>query len=524
MKDEDKTKEQLINELVELRQRVAELEAADTGRLSAEQAGKRAQKDPFVHDSEDQPVVQPTMYQSPVLLVTIIALLIFVSEVFVMIIIPFLPPFPTSFEVLLDSAFLVILLSPMLYFFLFRPLVLHITERERAEKTLRESEEIFRSISTSAQDAVIMIDSEENISFWNEAAEGMFDYSSPEALGKELHMLLAPERYYEAYREGFGKFKTTGRGAAVGKTLELEAVRKDGTEFPIALSLSAVKLRGKWNAIGIVRDITERKQAEEALRESEEKYRTILETIEDSYFEVSTAGNFTFFNDSLCRLLGYSEDELMGMNNREYMDDENARKVYQTFNAVYRTGESARAFDWEIIRKDGTRRFVEASVSLMRDPTGKPIGFRGVVRDITERKRAEKALRESEERLRGLFETMAEGIVVIAPDGQIVRANPAAERILGLKRAEIETRKYVAPEWEILRPDGTPMPPEEMAGPQAMKEKRLVKDVVMGTKRPDGSISWINVSAAPLINEAGELEGVVGTFADITERMRAEEA
>jgi PAS domain S-box-containing protein len=141
----------------------------------------------------------------------------------------------------------------------------------------------------------------------------------------------------------------------------------------------------------------------------------------------------------------------------------------------------------------------------------------------TERKLTDEALRESEERLRSLFETMAEGVILIAPDGQIVQANHAAERILGLKRSEIEARNYVAPEWEILRPDGTPMPPEEMAGPRAMKEKRLVKDVVMGVKRPDGSIAWINVSAAPLINEAGRFEGVVGTFADITERKRAEE-
>ena len=142
----------------------------------------------------------------------------------------------------------------------------------------------------------------------------------------------------------------------------------------------------------------------------------------------------------------------------------------------------------------------------------------------TERKLAEEALRESEERLRSLFETMDEGVILIAPDGQIVQANLAAERILGLKRSEIEGRSYVSPEWEILRPDGTSMPPEEMAGPRAMREKRPVTDTVMGTKRPDGSISWINVSAAPLIDEAGKLGGVVGTFADITERKRAEEA
>jgi two-component system cell cycle sensor histidine kinase/response regulator CckA len=132
-----------------------------------------------------------------------------------------------------------------------------------------------------------------------------------------------------------------------------------------------------------------RKEAEEALRSSEEKYRTILENIEDGYYEVDIAGNFTFFNDSMCRIYGYPEEELMGMNNRQYTDQENAKKLFKAFNKVYRTGESIKQFDWEIIRKDGTKRSIESSVSLMKDSSGNRIGFRGVVRDITERKGAE---------------------------------------------------------------------------------------------------------------------------------------
>jgi PAS domain S-box-containing protein len=143
----------------------------------------------------------------------------------------------------------------------------------------------------------------------------------------------------------------------------------------------------------------ERKRAEEALRESEDKYRTVLENIEDGYYEVDLAGNFTFSNDSMCRILGYPKEELMGMNDRQYTDKENAKKVFQAFNKVYRTGEPRRECDWEIIRKDGTKKYVDASVSLRRDSSGKPIGFRGIVRDITERKRAEKALKEKSEEL-----------------------------------------------------------------------------------------------------------------------------
>ncbi|MQY73405.1 MAG: PAS domain S-box protein, partial [Dehalococcoidia bacterium] len=125
-------------------------------------------------------------------------------------------------------------------------------------------------------------------------------------------------------------------------------------------------------------------------------------------------------------------------------------------------------------------------------------------------------------RLRSLFNTISEGVVLINPDGRIVQANPAAERIMGLERSEIEGRSYLSPEWEVLRPDGSPMPPDERASPRAMKEKRPMNDVMMGVRRPDGSICWINVSAAPIMNAAGKLEGVISTFADITARKQAE--
>jgi PAS domain S-box-containing protein len=137
---------------------------------------------------------------------------------------------------------------------------------------------------------------------------------------------------------------------------------------------------------------------------------------------------------------------------------------------------------------------------------------------------ADIALGESEERWRRLFETMAEGVVLIDVDGSITSANPAAERILGLTRSEIEGRAYDAAEWDLVRPDGSPMPAEEMAGARAMREKRAVRDVVMGAVRPDGSVAWISVDASPVFDAAGELEGIVGTFTDITAQRQADEA
>ena len=140
------------------------------------------------------------------------------------------------------------------------------TEGKKAKQALRESEEKIRSMANSAQHAVIMMDSDGNISYWNKAAERIFGYTEEEVSGKELHALFMPERFHAGFSKGFEEFKETGQGAAVGKTLELAAVRKDGKEFPVELSLSALKLKDRWNAIGLMMDITERKAAEEEIK------------------------------------------------------------------------------------------------------------------------------------------------------------------------------------------------------------------------------------------------------------------
>jgi len=141
-----------------------------------------------------------------------------------------------------------------------------ITERLRSEQRLHESEGNFSSITSAAQDAIVMMDNEGKISYWNQAAEILFGYSEQEVIGEDLHTLLAPEQFLEAHRIGFEHFKKTGEGEAIGKTLELSALKKDGTEFSIELSLSAIMKEGKWNAIGIIRDISKRKKMEEELR------------------------------------------------------------------------------------------------------------------------------------------------------------------------------------------------------------------------------------------------------------------
>jgi diguanylate cyclase (GGDEF)-like protein/PAS domain S-box-containing protein len=135
--------------------------------------------------------------------------------------------------------------------------------------------------------------------------------------------------------------------------------------------------------------IAERRRAEEALSQSEEKYRTILEEMQDAYFEVDLAGNFTFVNDSTCRNLGYSTEEMLGTSYRAFTVQEDLEPVYKTFNQAYRTGEPVEGFTWRAVRKDGSTRFFETSVSPLRNGEGEIVGFRCVARDVTERKRME---------------------------------------------------------------------------------------------------------------------------------------
>ena len=145
--------------------------------------------------------------------------------------------------------------------------------------------------------------------------------------------------------------------------------------------------------------INTRKLAYEKLREQDEKYRTIIENIEEGFFEVDLGGNFTFFNNSVCNITGYSASELFGMNNREYTNPENARKMYDIMNKVYTTAEPSDVTDVEIIRKDGTTITVELNAYLVQDPEGNPIGFRGVVRDVSQRLLAEMEKRKLENQL-----------------------------------------------------------------------------------------------------------------------------
>ena len=172
-----------------------------------------------------------------------------------------------------------------------------VTDQRRAVEALRESEEKFRSISSSAQDALIMMNSKGNITYWNEAAERIFGYTKEEVVGRDLHRLLVPKKYLDAFMKGFKGFQETGQGNAIGKTIEMSALRKDGTEFSMEISLSSFQLEGQWHALGVIRDISHRKQAEKE-RLQKEKLQGVIEMAGAACHEL---------NQPLQVIFGYNE-------------------------------------------------------------------------------------------------------------------------------------------------------------------------------------------------------------------------
>ena len=176
--------------------------------------------------------------------------------------------------------------------------------------------------------------------------------------------------------------------------------RYDGTPFDTEVSLNTFSTEDKYYIQAIVRDITERKRAEEAIRESEEKYRTILKDMDDVYFEVDIRGNITFVNASSCKMSGYSEEELLGMPFKKVSAPDDIEKVMEYYGEIFLTGKTGKPFLWSLVKKNGEQEFFEIVTSLIRDKQGKPIGFRGIGRDVTERRKAEAELKQTLDSLR----------------------------------------------------------------------------------------------------------------------------
>jgi two-component system cell cycle sensor histidine kinase/response regulator CckA len=266
-----------------------------------------------------------------------------------------------------------------------------ITDLVRAKESLRDSEERYRNLVETMNEGLVEVDAEGRIGYINTRFVEMTGYSKEELLLRDRLDLVAEAGRNRAQAE----FALRRKGES--SAWETIVLAKNGREIPVIVSASPIRDRdGNFRgSVAIFTDITSRKRAEEELQRSEDKYRTILETIADGYYEVDLAGNYTLVNDSMCVILGYSREELLQMNYKKIVDKETAERTYKAFNKVYQSGEPNPAFQHEVILKDRTRRDVSASVSLIRDAYCRPTGFRGIFRDISERERLEEQLRQA---------------------------------------------------------------------------------------------------------------------------------
>jgi diguanylate cyclase (GGDEF)-like protein/PAS domain S-box-containing protein len=266
-----------------------------------------------------------------------------------------------------------------------------ISERNLMEDALLESEEKFRSMSTYTHDAMIMMDNEGNISFWNAAAEKIFGYSAMEVMGKELHTFIAPPAYYEAFKKVYKHFSETGEGAMIGKTRELVALRKGGTEFPVELALASLKLRNKWYAVGIVRDITERKHAEEMLRENEVRLIDMFENLSSGvaiFHPSPDLQDFTItaFNRAAERIDNMRREDLIGKNVLEVFPAIAESGLLDVFQRVSKSGK-AENFPVTLYQDERITGWRENHVYKL--PTGEIVT---IYDDVTKEKQAEERM------------------------------------------------------------------------------------------------------------------------------------
>jgi diguanylate cyclase (GGDEF)-like protein/PAS domain S-box-containing protein len=268
---------------------------------------------------------------------------------------------------------------------------LDITEIKRAEEALAESQAKYRSIVETGGAGVLIGNLSGHITFVNQALCKMLGYSEEELVGKPFAAFVHPDdsaTVVEKFAEGLAHPEAE-------YYLEFRVVHKDGHAIWIYPSVSPIfRNNVLTSGMAIVFDITERKRLEEDLKSSEERYRTILEEIRDNYFETDLEGNFTFVNDSMCRSLDYSKEELIGMNYRTFACKEDIDVIYRDFNRVFRTGETMKGLSYKFVDRNGTIGFEELSVSAIKDDTGKVVAFRGISRDVTERIRLERELHD----------------------------------------------------------------------------------------------------------------------------------
>jgi PAS domain S-box-containing protein len=301
---------------------------------------------------------------------------------------------------------------------------------------------------------------------------------------------------------------------------ELAAAKRQLSEYGelkkyqdyLEIRIEAQTLEFKKKNKRLEQEISERKQIEAALLESQDNYRAVMENIEEGFYEVDLNGNMTLFNDALAEIHGYSRTELMGMNFRQFTDAETAQRVYKIFNSVYRTGRPSKGSEYEIIHKTGKRIVLETSIVLKKNVSGVPIGFNGIIRDITERKQAEETLKKTHDRIAWLLNSISSILIALSEDNRIVFWNTTAEKEFGLSGKEAEGK--------LLTDTGIQWDGDQMvaAVSRCRRENAPVGLDNLKFLQQNGKDGWLGIRLTPILGEESSGRMILIQGANITQR------
>jgi diguanylate cyclase (GGDEF)-like protein/PAS domain S-box-containing protein len=388
-------------------------------------------------------------------------------------------------------------------------------ERQKIAVELEKSSERFRAIGEHALDAIIISDSKGEAVYWNAAAERTFGYRADEIVGRNVHEMLAPERHRRKAIKRYAHFARTGEGDALGKTVRLDALRKDGSEFPLELALSAMKLGGDRYALGIGRDVSERVRAATLLSEREAELREAQRVAHVGSWSYDPLTDASRWSEELYRIFGL-DPRLPAPDPAEYAKRLTPESVAAMAAAMNVCAESGKSFeiDLELKRPDHHAGWVSMRGEARRDTDGKVL-LSGTIQDISARKCAEDLVREGEAMFRSVVEQNMSGTAMLAEDATIAYLNPRAVEMLGVGDASAAIGKPVV---DFIADADKSVAAEAM---QALfGGQRDSVEVAVRLRRPDNET--LDVLAQATIGTYRQRRVIFTVIVDITERRRTE--
>jgi PAS domain S-box-containing protein len=395
-----------------------------------------------------------------------------------------------------------------------------VTERRKAQEALRESELRYRLLAENANDIIFTADMDLKFTYISPSVTRLRGYTVEEAMAQPLDAIMTPsslETLMNVFRE---ELEIESRGTedpSRMRRLEMEEYCKDGSTIWTETTFAGLRdANGTLiETLGITRDITERKRAERALKESEERYRSLFANSIEAAFTTDLKGHFTDVNGGFEAISGYSRDELIGLDYRRVMDSDNAERIFKAYNRLYLTREPIKDLTYNFIKKDGEVRTVEAYVNNLYDGDT-IVGFQGTFRDVTEKRRIQEALIQSEAKYRELIENAIDLIFLVDLEGNFLEVNESLLRETGFSEDEILTSNFQ----EFLHPDDIGI------ALTAYEKGRAGQpfEFEMRGKKKDGSYGWYSFIIRPIGDAAGKPIYVHGIARDITEKKRADEA